>query len=299
MGTTKFPNGVSSFGMPMFGTHMTTGAVYFVDDSGSNGNSGADADNPFSTLDYAISQCSENKSDTIFIMPGHAETTTAIGLDKAGINIIGLGRGGNMPTFTSTAAATDLMNVTAANIYLENVKMVGAASCTAFIDIAAADFMANGVKMFGVATPEDFITVAAGGDRFQIENCLFDSATDGPDTGILIEVGSLTGGWVVRDCVFNFHGSGLDEAGIYCDFECPGGLIEGCTFIGMDLTAVDFDSSTAGAQCEGMIRNCRVGMGATSDLVSAIDAGGYGCIQNYGTDEPGEAGGLMPQTTPA
>jgi hypothetical protein len=299
MGVTNFPNGVSSFGMPMLGTHMTTGAVYFVDDSGSNSNSGKDADNPFADLDYAIGMCSASKSDTIFLMPGHAETATAIAADVAGINIIGLGRGGNMPTITSTVAATDLINVTAANVYIENIKLVGAASCTAFIDIAAADFMANNVQMFGVATPENYVTITAAGQRFQLENCLFDGSTDGPNNGIIIEANGLTGGWRVKDCVFNFHDVGLDEAGIVAAFDIPGGVIDGCTFIGMDLTAVDFGSSVQSTQCEGIVTNCAIAAGATANTLTLLDLAGYGAVECYGTDVGTESGALIPSTTPA
>jgi len=54
---TNFPNGISSFGVPVLGggNIVTTGTFYFVDgDVGSNSNSGLDADNPLDTLKYAL-----------------------------------------------------------------------------------------------------------------------------------------------------------------------------------------------------------------------------------------------------
>ena len=100
MGLTKFPNGISSMGMPVIGgAYSTTGSVFFVDsNTGSNGNSGADKDHPFADIDYAIGRCTASKGDIIFVMPGHSETAaTQITCDVAGVSIIGLGRGGNNP----------------------------------------------------------------------------------------------------------------------------------------------------------------------------------------------------------
>jgi hypothetical protein len=51
MGTTNFPGGVTSFGVPVLGggyaVPATTGNYFFVDsNTGSNGNSGKDKDHP-------------------------------------------------------------------------------------------------------------------------------------------------------------------------------------------------------------------------------------------------------------
>ena len=76
MGLTNFPNGISSFGVPVLGggAITTTGSIFFVDSvTGSNGNSGADSDHPFATIDYAIGKCTANKGDHILVMPGHNE----------------------------------------------------------------------------------------------------------------------------------------------------------------------------------------------------------------------------------
>jgi hypothetical protein len=95
---------------------------------GSNGNSGTDPLQPFATVDYAVSQCTANKGDVVIVMPGHTETTTAVGLDVIGVTVIGLGFGRNRPALTATTDATDLVNVSAANCSLQNIRLVGAAS---------------------------------------------------------------------------------------------------------------------------------------------------------------------------
>jgi hypothetical protein len=81
-------------------------------------------DQPFATLAYAVSQCSANAGDMIFLMPLHAETVssaTALTINTAGIAIIGLGSGTNRPTITLGTATTATINVTAANVAISSV----------------------------------------------------------------------------------------------------------------------------------------------------------------------------------
>src|SRR3970282_2259451 len=65
------------------------GTTYYVDSTNSvasdNANrAGTSRDEPFATLNYAIGRTTASKGDVIVLMPGHAETTTAIAADMAG-----------------------------------------------------------------------------------------------------------------------------------------------------------------------------------------------------------------------
>src|SRR3990172_1096694 len=159
MTITRFPHGISSFGMPVLGTGgglTTTGNIYFVHNTnGSDGNEGTSPDVPWKTVDYAIGNCTADQGDIIVLMPGHAETTTAIAIDVAGISIVGLGNGRNRPTLTATTGASDLLDVTVANVRIENIRLVGAASgCTSLISLAAAaDFSCIGCSLEHGAAP--------------------------------------------------------------------------------------------------------------------------------------------------
>jgi len=129
MGLTQFPNGISSFGIPVMGgggnaIPITTGTYFFVDDSGSNANDGLDPDHPVATIDYAIGLCTANKYDVIVVMPGHAETISGAGgitADVASVQIIGLGTYDDRPTITMDTAATVSILVTAANVTFQNI----------------------------------------------------------------------------------------------------------------------------------------------------------------------------------
>jgi hypothetical protein len=133
MSASNFPNrfaaGISIGGVPLLQTHP--GKAFWVyngsallsgQKGGSNGNKGT-FDAPFSTLDYAIGQCTANRGDIIFVKPGHAETVssaTALALDVAGVAIVGLGVGTNRPTFTLDTATTATIGVSANNISMTN-----------------------------------------------------------------------------------------------------------------------------------------------------------------------------------
>ena len=156
-----FANGVTIRGVPI--TVTNPGKVFWVYNGtalqggqrgGSDSNKGT-YDSPFSTIDYAVGQCTANRGDIIFVKPGHAETISSaaiITLDVAGIAIVGLGRGSNRPTLTFSTANTANIPVTAANITVSNILHKAN-----FLDIASA-YTATGTN-----TPTDFV----------IDNCEF------------------------------------------------------------------------------------------------------------------------------
>lgn len=133
MGLTNFPNGLASFGLPVFpgARRPFTGTAYFVCNTtnfnGSNGNSGLSASQPFSTLAYAVTRVTANADDVIYVMAGHAENIAAaatVACATAGFSIVGLGNGRARPVFTWTA--TDgTWTVAGANVTIENCVFVG------------------------------------------------------------------------------------------------------------------------------------------------------------------------------
>lgn len=130
---TNFPNGVSSFGIPIIGAGpiMTTGRVLFADNAhplASDSPNGGTKERPFRTIDYAIGQCAANAADHIIVGPAHVETLSGAGqltLDVAGVSIIGVGNRGNRPTIAlGTDTAANVL-VSAANCRIENVLFTG------------------------------------------------------------------------------------------------------------------------------------------------------------------------------
>lgn len=98
MGITRFPHGISSFGVPIFGSVGASpifGTSYFVDGTnGLDGNTGLEPDQAFLTIQRAITvQLADTTGlgDVIWVMPGtyaetvYASTMTNVQLIGAGI----------------------------------------------------------------------------------------------------------------------------------------------------------------------------------------------------------------------
>jgi hypothetical protein len=300
MAITNYPNGVSSFGMPLIGT--TTGSVWFVDNStGSNGNSGTDADHPFADIDYAIGRCTASKADIIFVMPDHTEDIAAAGgiaLDVEGVSIIGLGSGSNRPTITYSATDST-MTITAANCTISNIVFEAAIAdvVTGISLSAAADYTTfNNIESYegsaaGTFNFVDFITLATGCNNLTWKDCKFignDTNNDAFITGVAHD------GFYIENCIFHSnvaqaaaHGLVVASGNVTnmriknCDFRSN---IDGALFI-------DFD----GAACGGTISYCNFSSidtaGAVTNCIDATGAHAFECYVAGEADSFGLVGG--------
>ena len=178
-----FVNGVTIRGVPLLQTHP--GEVFWVNNStvlakggigGSDGNNGS-YKQPFSTLDYAVSRCTANRGDIVFIMPGHAEVeavaaTAIVDIDVAGVAVVGLGFGDLRPSFT-LEVDDGTFDISAANTILSNVRFV-----SSIVDVAVGfNVSAKNVVIDSVA----FEYVTAGTDCFidAVDTSAVDNACDG------------------------------------------------------------------------------------------------------------------------
>ena len=139
MALTNFPNGISSFGVPVYGSPLSnnqilTGPVLFVDTvNGVNAGPGTSPNAPYQTLVYAVSQATANSF--IYVMAGSAiavSSATALAVATAGLQIIGLGNGNARPTITLNTANTATIAVSAANVSFQNFIFIAN-----FLSIAA------------------------------------------------------------------------------------------------------------------------------------------------------------------
>jgi len=163
-GNKTFEHGVTVKGNltaegPLLGGKQYSTEYYVCSTNGhdSPGNYGKTYLQPFATVDFAIGQCTANKDDIIYVLPGHAESFSAadgFDVDVAGVTIIGLGNGVDMPEFTF--ADTDAtVAIGAANVTLMNLRF-----------IAGIDAVVIG------------IAVEDAGDNATIRNCVFPEPSD-------------------------------------------------------------------------------------------------------------------------
>lgn len=152
MPITNFPNGISALGIPVIGSGtqipVTSGSYIFVCSLGGASGSGSGSfDAPYTSLVSAVSAAVDGTGAVIVCMPGHAETiTSATGmlLNKSGIQIVGIGTGALVPTFTLSTANTSTIAVSSANVSVTGCKFVAN-----FLSIAACFTLSTAIN-FGI-----------------------------------------------------------------------------------------------------------------------------------------------------
>jgi hypothetical protein len=271
--------------------------VFWVDSGAARSGRGT-FDMPDLTIAAAIARCTASKGDIVMVKAGHAETLTAsLTLSKAGVAIVGLGMARNRPALTGTfGAAGDTISVTAANCALYNIRIVSSGA-TQNAHVAAADFSMSKCVIEQGANNLKGVTVPSGGDRFEFEDCLWLGTANGPDNAIEFE-SSASDNFVIRRCTFNFGVNGIDEGVIRANADTvEGGIIEDCTFLGVDTLAIDFNSS-AGATGDGMVIRAMVAASAALTSVEDVfDVGGYNFYECRVTDSTTGRGAPVPLAT--
>ena len=187
----SFPNSTFSWGL---GPHIVVGNTVFVDSTNALAVANTDGrrGKPFNSIENALNSghISASNDDKIIVMPGHTETITTdggIALDKAGVDIIGLGRGTDRPVIILDAVAA-AVTVTAANCSMENIEFRASfGDITNAIDVTAAWFRLNNCEFTEEGTNLNFLdyilcssTVDNTSDGLEVTNCV----GTGVDTGM-------------------------------------------------------------------------------------------------------------------
>jgi hypothetical protein len=182
MPITKYPRGLSSFGVPLPAGSLpiTTGTYFYVDSASGNGNAGntgTDPSSPLATIAQALAKCTNSKCDVIVVMPGHTETLTGAGgltINKIGVSIIGIGTGSLRPTLTLATPTTTTIAVTAANYTMKNFIITGTiAELVTVFNVTAAYCTLDGVDFAGGDTSTiKFLTTSAAATNFRMFNCI-------------------------------------------------------------------------------------------------------------------------------
>ena len=202
---------------------------------------GQNPDKPLATVAYALTNAASltpalAAGDVIYVMPGHVETIAAAAgwaAATAGIAIIGLGRGSNKPTITFSTDPLADINVTAANILIKNLRLVGNIdSLVNFLDLDADWFFGEDLDFVTSSTFEalGFINLATTKDHFYFKRLTALQPTDPAGTDGAVDTGFLF-------CI--------DSENI---------VVEDSTFYGNFETAIFHNRTTA---CKNLwVRNC-------------------------------------------
>jgi hypothetical protein len=298
MPISNFSNGISNnFTMrefPILDLQNGKANVFWVDSNkGSDGNRGTFI-HPFATLDYAIGRCTANQGDKIFVAAGHVETitsATALVLDIAGIEIIGLGTKENRPVYTFTTATAASVVISANDIYISNLVFKGnIASQVTILDCnAKRTVIDNCYFTEGTAQPLTHIDINGGGanacDGIKIINCTFNAPT--ANATAAIELGEVADSVIIDNC--SIWGD-FSDAGIH---NPTGKILTNLTIINSTISnnqtgdhAIELVSA-----CTGIAQNLYMYADA---FATAFDPGALKCFETYSVSAADVNGRLNP-----
>lgn len=302
---TNFPNGISSFGVPVLGTIgglPFTGNYYFVDPiNGADGNEGT-TELPLKTLYGALAKCTAGNNDVVVLVgdgtaAGSARLSTALAQEinssatagtlnwnKDATHLIGVAAPTNVaqrariapPTGTYTAATFNsdaFINVTASGCYFANLSVfcgfsTGSASMIAWTDSGGRNAYSN-VNIYGMAD-----AASAGGANARSLKL----NGGGEHTFINCTLGGDTVARGAANATVELAGGTARNSFIDCvfPFQCSAG-----TPIGLKVGAA------AGMDRYALFKGCSFinNVGSTSTTMSALatlaaSAGGQVVIQN-------------------
>lgn len=309
-----FAQGVTMRNLPILQT--TPGVTYWVSNAttlqkgqrgGSDQNKGT-FDSPFGTLAYAISQCTANRGDIIFIKPGHAESiisASALPFNVAGVQIIGLGTGSNRPTFTYTTANTATIPVSANNTSVSNVLFIGnfLSIASAFTVAAAADFKIDGCEFRDTSAILGFLsivttTVSVNADGLTYSNNVRKSdATTSPGPDVVIagtmSRGKINGNKSIHTVASNNVAALVAHGAlVMTDLEVIGNYIHS---VNTDTATGAILLTTSATTGSGIIAHNRIrALDTAASIVVTATAAQYGLFDNLYTGETNTSGLLLP-----
>lgn len=221
---TNFPNGISSYGVPIMGGGIpaTYGNVYFVDaDNGSDAYEGTSIEEAFKTVAQAYSKVVTNNDDVIVLSTNASHTLTAmLTVSKNRVHFCSTDQFGRRYgqrakiTMGVTTATTDVFMVkntgigntftgikfTNNNTLTQNVAAVGEGG--EYTMYANCEFY-DSTKL----TSDTHAEVVLNGDSAQFFNCTFGSLADAVSgnkirPAVLLTAGTVGAGLVSRDVLF-------------------------------------------------------------------------------------------------
>jgi hypothetical protein len=285
MGLTNYPNGISSFGIPVIGNSMvpsSPGKYYWVDyTNGSNGNTGLSPKKAFKTVKKAYDTTTDGNDDVICLIGSAAHPLAAmLTVSKSRVHFVGIdGSFGRMYGQNAkidlgvTAVATDVAVIkntgvrnTFTNIKFRNTN-TKAESIYTLVDAGEYATYYGCEFYHETLLTAEFAEVVANGDSSQFYSCVFGSLANLISGAyiqpcLLVTAASVVAGTVMRDNYFKD-----------CQFWRRAGHVNNRFVYGTNASDV---------QRMLLMNNCSFVTAKNSTAVPA-DAVGFGAAQTVGT----------------
>lgn len=187
MSTTNYPNGVSSYGIPLPGGFISgTGDVYFVDPTnGSDGNTGGSPSQAVKTLSQAVNNATDDNGDIIYILGNASVSESSITIDKDYITVIGVAAPtmNSRAKISSSSGTSPFVTISGSNCAFYNLRI------GTFEDVNVCVTVTGSRNYFNNVTIQGMGIAAAGDDTAGrslvlsgAEECRFVDCTIGLDT---------------------------------------------------------------------------------------------------------------------
>ena len=234
-----YPNGITSFGVPVMGNFPTFGDVYFVDyRNGLDGNTGKEPTRALKTLSAAYAKVTSNQNDVIYIDGDSTVVETSkITWAKNRVHVVGLngppghyGAGAKVSIgVTTDTSDTALIEVTGVRNTFTGIKFMSANTLTeALYCVADAGEYTRYFNCEFYHSGQAAVTTAAevlgNGDSSMFYNCTFGALTNsvtanGAHPNIMFDREQVTGK-VARDnyfenCLFLRNAADADNVHIH------------------------------------------------------------------------------------
>lgn len=244
--------------------------------AGSDGNDGKTPEKPKKTIAGALAQCLAGRDDTIILMSGHAETissATALNINIASVNVIGMGEDTDRPTFTLTTVAGATLTLSGANATLANVLVVDNVGATVAVTVSGVGARVDKVEVRdGSSSFTTGISIVGGGSNLanhaKITNCTLWSA--GATNGILL--GEIDDQVIIDGCelIGEFSASGILISAVLTNLR----------ILNTDIHNVDASAGYgihASAAATGVVARCNAYVGVASHTIITSNMSHLAC----------------------
>lgn len=217
------------------------GDTYYVDSvTGDDGRAGKSPATALATLDAAVGKCTANQGDIIYVLAGHTEAlggADGVDVDVAGVTIVGLGYGEDMPEFTYDAVDDEFV-IGAANVTVMGLRFVAGISDVVMgisVEAAGDNFTLKDCVFPKPSTNSfeflDAIDIADGANYITVKNCEYYNDEGGAAANHFIEAGNGTAGPERLQVVDCYIKGDFAVSAIWSDEPCDEALIVGNTII--------------------------------------------------------------------
>lgn len=260
----------------------------------------------FNTITAALAACTASAGDMIIVTEGYTESVTSSSSTTwgvAGVKIVGLGNGAQRPTITISTANTATINVTAAQISLENFIVVAnfLNIASAFTLTTAKDFVLNNCLVYDTSSSLNFLCVvttsatdnAADGLTMTNNQVFSLPTTDGAVLSILGNLTRLNFSFNVIDkAATNNAGHGITMSSkVTINARIRGNLL---SVVGATTATVGILFTGSQTTGSGIVADNYVSSLDTTSALLCTTGTGLNFFNNYVTGDLDSSGALWP-----